>query len=141
MIKVNKLTDYSILILNHFATQNVDTVFNASQLAQALALPSPTVSKILKILLKNQFVTSQRGAQGGYQLAKPLTTISIAAVIEAMEGRVAVTQCNVSSGLCTHEQNCQMRSPWQKINHMVLELLSKVSLADMAGNAKIKESS
>ncbi|HLF66799.1 MAG TPA: Rrf2 family transcriptional regulator, partial [Gammaproteobacteria bacterium] len=67
--------------------------------------------------------------------------ISIAAVIEAMEGRVAVTQCNVSSGLCTHEQNCQMRSPWQKINHMVLELLSKVSLADMAGNAKIKESS
>ncbi len=140
MIKVNKLTDYSILILNHFATQNEDTVFNASQLAQALTLPSPTVSKILKILLKNQFVTSHRGAQGGYQLAKPLKSISIAAIIEAMEGRLAVTQCNVGTGLCTHEQGCQMRSPWQKINHMVLELLSQVSLADMAGQSKNKES-
>jgi FeS assembly SUF system regulator len=134
MIKVNKLTDYSILILNHFATQNEDKVFNASHLAQALMLPNPTVSKILKILLKNQLVISHRGAQGGYQLAKPLKCISVAELIEAMEGRLAVTQCSVRTGLCSHEDSCQMRNPWQKINHMVLDLLSQVTLADMRDN-------
>lgn len=137
MIKVNKLTDYSILILNHFATQNEDMVFNASQLAEALALPGPTVSKILKILLKNQIVISYRGARGGYQLAKPLKAISIAHIIEVMEGRLAVTQCSAGSGLCTHEKACQMRNPWQKINQMVLTLLSQVTLADMQQNKEL----
>ena len=134
MIKVNKLTDYAVLILNHFAAQSLDRVFNASQLASALGLPSPTVSKILKILLKNQLVISYRGAMGGYQLAKPLKCISVAQLIEAMEGRVAVTQCSARAGLCTHEHVCQMRNPWQKINQMVLTLLSQVSLADMQQN-------
>ncbi len=134
MIKVNKLTDYAVLILSYFAKQNSDEVWNASQLASALDLPNPTVSKILKILLKNQLVISHRGAQGGYQLAKPLEYITVAELIEAMEGRVAVTECNVRTGLCSHEQACQMRNPWQKINHMVLNLLSQVTLADMRDN-------
>ncbi|MGA2654951.1 MAG: SUF system Fe-S cluster assembly regulator [Gammaproteobacteria bacterium] len=135
MIKVNKLTDYAVIILSYFATQSSDRVFNASQLASALDLPNPTVSKILKILLKNQFVISHRGAQGGYQLAKPLEYITVAQLIEAMEGRVAVTECSsVRTGLCSHEMACQMRNPWQKINHMVLNLLSQVTLADMRDN-------
>lgn len=134
MIKVNKLTDYAVLILSYFAKQNSDRVFNATQLANALDLPNPTVSKILKILLKNQLVISHRGAQGGYQLAKPLEYISVAQLIEAMEGRLAVTECNVRTGLCSHEDSCQMRNPWQKINHMVLDLLSQVTLADMREN-------
>ena len=137
MIKVNKLTDYSILILNHFARCSEDKVFNAGQLAQALTLPTPTVSKILKILLKNQLLISHRGSMGGYQLAKPLADISVAHVIQVMEGRLAVTQCSAGAGLCTHEQACQMRNPWQKINQMVLTLLSQVSIADMQ---HIKES-
>lgn len=134
MIKVNKLTDYAVLILGYFARQNSDRVFNASQLASALDLPNPTVSKILKILLKNQLVISHRGAQGGYQLAKPLEYITVAQLIEAMEGRVAVTECSAQSGLCSHEMACAMRNPWQKINHMVLNLLSQVTLADMRDN-------
>lgn len=138
MIKVNKLTDYAIVILNHLAKQT-EQVFNASQLAQALNLPNPTVSKILKILLKNQFVISHRGAQGGYQLAKALKYISVAELIEAMEGRLAVTDCNVKGGHCAHEESCQMRSPWQKINRKVLELLSQISLADMAATHPSKE--
>lgn len=131
-MKVNKLTDYAVLILSHFAQYHEESVFNAHQLADAIGVNPPTVSKILKILLKNHLVLSHRGAQGGYQLAKPLKCISVAEVIEIMEGRLAVTDCNKQPGLCAHEQNCQMRAPWQKINQMVLQVLSNVTLADMA---------
>ncbi len=137
MIKVNKLTDYSILILNHFAKESADKMFNASQLADALNLPAPTVSKILKILVKNQLVISHRGAMGGYQLAKPLKSISIVEIIEAMEGRISVTQCGAGTGLCTHERSCSMRDPWQRINQMVVNLLSQVSIADMQPNKEL----
>lgn len=131
MIKVNKLTDYAILILNYFAAQAENKVLNATEVAEAISLPLPTTSKILKILLNNQMLISHRGAQGGYQLAKALQYISVAEIIQAMEGRLAVTDCQVRPGLCMHENACQLKTPWQKINQMVLNLLSQVTLADM----------
>jgi FeS assembly SUF system regulator len=131
MIKVNKLTDYAVLILSHFAAQQSGTVFNAHQLAQAIGVNPPTVSKILKILLRHDLLLSHRGANGGYQLAKPVQYINIAQIIQAMEGRLGVTDCSVHPGLCSQENTCQMRLPWQKINKMVLQVLSTVTLADM----------
>jgi len=130
MLKVNKLTDYSLVILSQLG-QHKGYMANAMQLSEATGINSPTVSKILKILQPRGLVISHRGANGGYELAKTIDAISVAEVIQAMEGPMAVTQCNIGPGHCEQESSCQMRAPWHKINQVIIDLLSNISLADM----------
>jgi Rrf2 family protein len=78
-------------------------------------------------------VTSFRGPDGGYQLARAAADISVADVITAMEGGVAMTECCESAGLCFQDNNCSMQKNWKKINKMVYDMLAKITVTDMLG--------
>lgn len=130
MLRIGKLTDYAMLILGQMATLP-DTVLSATYLAEALHLSPATVSKILKMLADAGFVSSVRGAEGGYRLAKSAKEITIADVISAMEGELALTECCENRGVCVIDKLCTMRGNWQKINSMVHALLSKLTIIDM----------
>src|SRR5690606_8098214 len=101
-------------------------------------LTPPTVSKVLKMLSDACLVNSLRGAEGGYRLARPAAEISVADVIAAMEGELAMTECCESSGLCAIDSLCAMRENWRKINKMVHALLSRFTILDMTGPLFIK---
>jgi FeS assembly SUF system regulator len=105
----------------------------ASDLTEASGLPMPTVAKILKFLAKSGVVTAQRGAAGGYRLARPTTEISIAEIIEAMDGPIAITDCSEGSAhdTCNIEKTCPMSQGWNKVNRAVRKALTDVTLADM----------
>jgi FeS assembly SUF system regulator len=130
MLRIGKLTDYAILILGEMAGLP-DAILSATSLAELLQLPLPTVSKILKILSEANLVTSIRGAVGGYRLAKPAANITLAHVITAMEGELALTECCEKSGLCGLDSFCKMQVNWQKINKLVLNLLMQWTILDM----------
>ena len=134
MLRISKLTDYAIIILGQMAGDAGHT-HTAAGLAEATGVALPTVSKILKTLGRAGVLTSTRGAHGGYLLAQAPERTSVAAVINALEGPIALTECEGERGGCEQSPNCHARGSWDVINRAVRAALESVSLADMAGPA------
>lgn len=130
MIKLSKLTDYSVVILAAMA-QGHGALMTASGLATASSLPEPTVAKVLKLLARGAVISSVRGANGGYVLERAPEEISIASVIVALEGPVVLTECVGSGGACCHEKTCSVRGQWDPVNEAMRIALENVSLAQM----------
>lgn len=131
MLRISKLTDYAIIVLGHMARSEGQT-HTAAGLAEATGVAAPTVSKILKMLGKSGILKSTRGAHGGYLLAQPPEQTSVAAVIFALEGPIALTECEGERGGCEQSSSCYARGSWDVINRAVRAALDSVSLADMA---------
>ena len=135
MLRISKLTDYGVVLASHLAT--LDGPRSVRELAEDTAVPQPTAAKVLKALAKGGLVTSTRGARGGYALSAAPADISIAQVITAHEGPIAVTECTdeTTDDGCSHEEHCGVRGNWQRINGAVQTALEAISLADMAHRA------
>lgn len=131
MLRIAKLTDYATGLMTQMAHQPERWV-SAQQLAVELSLPAPTVARLLKQLGRVGLVVSQRGKGGGYGLARPPSEISVAEVIAAIEGPVALTECALGDGRCSLERDCATRANWRVISQAVQVALEAVSLADMA---------
>ncbi|MBM4117316.1 SUF system Fe-S cluster assembly regulator [bacterium] len=134
MIRVAKLTDYGIALMTRLAQAPAASA-TARDLAEALGLPLPTVSKLLKLLARQELLLSQRGAKGGYSLARRPEEITLAELVGALEGRVAVTECSAEAGCaCELEPTCDVRENWGWINRQVMSALENVTLREMAGS-------
>jgi FeS assembly SUF system regulator len=131
MIRITKQTDYGIVLLTHLAVEP-ERQYNAPELAGEAHLPLPMVSKILKLLAREGLLASHRGVKGGYSLARRPEAISMAEIIAALEGPIALTECISVEGDCSHEALCPVRSNWRRINQAVRTALSGISLAEMA---------
>ena len=131
MIRITKQTDYGIVLLTHMAATPERQV-NAPELAAETRLPLPMVSKILKVLVREGVLLSHRGVKGGYGLAKLPEEISMAEVISALEGPIAITECIDEHSGCTHEPFCSVRGRWHRINAALRVALSGITLAEMA---------
>lgn len=132
MIRMSKESDYGILLLTQLAGLSGGLVFSARELSERTRVPLPMVSKILKTLAREGVLASQRGAKGGYVLARNPAEISIAEVIDALEGPFALTECIEHPGDCYQEAICGVRRNWQTINRKVKEALEDISLAEMS---------
>ena len=131
MMRINKLTDYGIVVMTEIASMKLDTVHTAKKIAHRTKIPLPTVTKLLKALSNEGLLVSQRGSQGGYALSESASTISVASIIESIEGPIALTECSTNECACPYESNCKVELPWQKINNTVKSALEKISLAEM----------
>ena len=130
MLRMSKLADYGTVVLTYMA-QHSEGVHSAMEIAGRVHVALPTVSKILKILAHEGIVTSSRGAKGGYVLARAAKEITMAQVIDAMEGPIALTECSGTKGLCEQESSCSIRGNWRKINQVIRHALQSVTLEDM----------
>ena len=130
MLRISKLTDYGTVVLAHLAGET-GAVCSAAEVAAATGIGLPTVSKLLKSLARAGLVTSTRGANGGYQLARDAAEISAANVIDALEGPVSITECSASDSHCDIEDVCNVGSAWQRINVAIRRALDEVSLVDL----------
>jgi FeS assembly SUF system regulator len=130
MFRMNRLTDYGIVLLAHVAREG-GTGHSARELAAATRIPQPTVGKLLKLLVREGLLVSQRGREGGYALARDPRDLSLAEVIAALEGPISLTECNLPV-TCEHETGCPTRTNWQLVNRTILDALSRLSLAEMA---------
>lgn len=156
MFRLSKTTDYGIVLMAQLANEAhaagsssaCETVsvgskppgdaapppresLNARELAACSDLPVPMVSKILKALAKEGLLVSQRGAKGGYSLARAPEDLPVSEMIRVLEGPVALTDCAIGPSLCEHETMCAVREPWQKISRVVERALADVTLADL----------
>jgi FeS assembly SUF system regulator len=128
---MSKLTDYGTVVMSALA-QDPAVMLTAKELAAKTHVALPTVSKILKMLARAELVLSGRGAKGGYRLARQPGAISVADIIDAIEGPLAVTECSSAQGQCVQEAVCTVRVNWQRINDAIRHTLERISLAEMA---------
>ncbi|MDZ4731254.1 MAG: SUF system Fe-S cluster assembly regulator [Xanthomonadales bacterium] len=130
MLRISKLTDYAILLMVELTREG--EMLSAHALADRIHVEVPTAGKVLKQLSSAGLVESFRGANGGYRVNRPAANISVAEVIAAIEGPIAMTECSAEPGLCNVEDSCNLRGNWQRISMAVARALEDVSLAEMS---------
>jgi FeS assembly SUF system regulator len=118
-------------MLTLFARDGKTPMKSARDLAAEAKLPLPTVSKILKLLARQGLLEAHRGVRGGFTLSRTPADITMAEVIDALEGPIGVTDCCAPASDCGIEKSCIVKSNWMKINRVVLEALDRITLAEM----------
>ena len=135
MLRLSKLTDYAVVVLIRLGEVDrtaPDCIQTSPGLSAGTGVPEPTVAKVLKALATSGLVVSQRGARGGYRLMRPLSAITVADVIIAVDGPIALTACvDGSTSGCDVSSVCAVRGRWDLVNAVIQEALSAITLADM----------
>ncbi len=131
MIKVSKLADYAVVVLAALA-QGEASQMTAGGVSAKTGLPEPTVAKVLKLMAKDEIVQSSRGVNGGYSLASAPESISVARIINAVDGPISLTACvDGSPEVCGFASRCAVKGRWNGVNLAIRDALEGVTLADM----------
>lgn len=143
MLKIGKLTDYALVLLNQLASaerpysvgeRDVAKGFNKYSvdiLSKDTGLSEATVRKVMRFLVGAKLVIAHRGTKGGYQLALPPAKISIIDVVSAVEGPIAVTECASDDNNCEITEQCSLSDNWPGINQLVINVFRQISLEDV----------
>ncbi len=135
MFRLSRITDYGIRVLAHLASSAESGLrvapVNAREVADELSLPLPIVSKVMKSLARAGLLESHRGSKGGFNLVQRPEDLSVADMIAALEGPVALTECQIGPFLCQHEGTCSVQEPWSVINRSVRNTLATITLSDL----------
>ncbi|MES2402998.1 MAG: SUF system Fe-S cluster assembly regulator [Pseudomonadota bacterium] len=130
MLRVSRLADYASVVMACLA-RHPGEVLPAAQVGTETHLEAPTVSKLLKRLAQAGLVDSFRGATGGYRLARSAKDISLAEIVEALDGPIGLTECSLGHAGCARQSFCAVSRDWQGIGAAIDNALRGVSLADM----------
>ena len=136
MFRLNKLTDYALVVMQYVASHPEVPLHTARELAAATELPVPTVVKILKELLDHRLLVSHRGVKGGYAPARLPADISVAEIIEAFEGSIGFTECATSPGRCELEGRCNVQDNSVIIGRALYAALGNISLYDLTATLR-----
>jgi len=131
MFRLNKLTDYGIVLMTYVASNPHPSLHTAREIAGGTQMHAATVGKIVRELVDHGLLVSHRGVKGGYSLARPPDTISVADIIDALEGPIGFTECYSTPGCCELEPSCTVRSNSQVISRALRKTLEEIRLTDL----------
>ncbi len=131
MLKLTKKADYGLIALKHLVVHGPESS-SAKEIAEMYGIPLSLLSKILQKLVKNGFLRSEHGTNGGYRLAREARDITALEVIRSIDGPIFLTACFTEHGYCCHTDKCIVRDPLQKVHEGILRLLSSITIADMS---------
>jgi FeS assembly SUF system regulator len=137
-MRLSNLADYAVVLLAAAARAG-DVRLTATSLADQTGVPLPTVQKLVGKLAGAARRDDQPGAGGGFRLARPASAISLADVVEAVEGPIAMTAC-VDNGRhdCAVEDSCRVKPHWNVVNGAVRSALAGVSLESLSMQAQVE---
>jgi len=132
-MRLSNLADYAVVTMSQAARHCGGGRTSAAELAEETGLPAPTVQKVVSKLTAAGLLRSSRGAGGGLQLARPAAAISLADIVEAVEGPIALTSC-VDGGRhdCALEGSCAVQPHWPIVNNALRGALAEISLVELA---------
>jgi len=131
MLKLSKLTDYAVIVLGCLGDQQGRPV-SASFVSTQTGLPEPTVQKVLKLMGAAKIITAIRGANGGYMVPLALHCISIADVVEAIEGPLELAPCvNDDDNDCALAKLYAPQNKWNKVNIAIKKTLDGIRVSDV----------
>jgi FeS assembly SUF system regulator len=132
-MRLSNMADYAVVVMSAASRHCGGLRTSATELASETGIALPTVQKLVSILSKGGLLRSVRGAGGGIQLARPAAAITLADIIEAVEGPIAMTNCiNAATCNCAIEPDCNIKPHWAIVNNAVRSALSDVSLSSLS---------
>ncbi len=134
MLRLSKKADYALLALRHMASRPERAAVSARELSEAYDLPPELLAKVLQKLVRGRLLTSIQGIRGGYGLARPAAAISVADVIQAIDGPLTVTACSETNHNCEQYSKCNIRDPLWQIKDRIVSALAATSIAHLASD-------
>src|SRR5437763_1930029 len=134
MLRLSKKADYALIAMKHLAVRGADASSSAREIAELYDVPIELMAKVLQRLVRRGLLASQHGTRGGYQLARRPTQISVADVIQAIEGPVTVTACSTEDGQCEQFDKCNVRDPLYRVRERILSALGECTIAELAAD-------
>ena len=138
MLRITEMTDYAVLILANLALYD-NKLLTAKEIASETHLSLPTTQKILKKLNRKNLVISKQGVSGGYSLDPETKKLSIATLLEKLDGDLSITQCSSNDDQCEVEDFCNIGNAWQMINQRVQWALNDITLSDLIHPTRIEQ--
>ena len=134
MLRLSKKADYALMAMKHLALKG-DASSSAREIAGQYDIPIELLAKILQRLVRRGLLASQQGTRGGYQLARNPALISVADVIQAIDGPVTVTACSSTEGNgCEQFAKCNVRDPLWRVRERILSALGECTVAELAAD-------
>jgi Rrf2 family protein len=138
MFALTRKTDYALIALSHMA-QHPGAYCCVREIADRYNVPFALLTNVLKTLTHGELVRSMRGSKGGYLLARPPASITLSAIIEAVEGPVRFVQCATETGAdgpsCELVEVCPVSKPVRKVHQKLKAFLNEITLSDLAADA------
>jgi Rrf2 family protein len=134
MLRLSKKADYALMAMKHLAvkTASEPSSTSAREIAEQYDIPIELMAKVLQRLARSGLLTSHQGTRGGYTLSKPMASISVADIIQAIDGPLTVTACSTEDEQCEQFTKCNIRDPLWRIKDRILDALSTCSLAEIS---------
>jgi Rrf2 family protein len=137
MLKLTKKADYGLISLKHLAMNQASGSASAKELADAYRIPVPMLAKVLQKLVREGFLVSEQGTNGGYKLARDPATITALEVIRAIDGPIILTTCASGHGSCDLTVQCTVREPLRRVHEGILKLLDNITITDLASDEEL----
>ena len=136
MLRLSKKADYALMAMKHLAvkTASAPSSTSAREIAEQYDIPIELMAKVLQRLARSGLLTSHQGTRGGYTLSKPMASISVADIIQAIDGPLTVTACSTEDEQCEQFTKCNIRDPLWQIRERIAEALGTVSVAELAAD-------
>lgn len=140
MLRLSKKADYALMAMKHLATRTDAGSASAREIAEAYDIPIELMAKVLQRLVRKGLLTSVQGTRGGYRLARGPAVISVADIIQAIDGPLTVTACSTDDENCGQYAKCNVRDPLWRIKDRIVSALSTCSLQEIATDELTPES-
>jgi Rrf2 family protein len=134
MLRLSKKADYALIAMKHLALRGPEGAASAREIAEEYGIPLELMAKVLQRLVRRGLLTSHQGTRGGYHLSRLPERISVADVIQAIDGPVTVTACSVEDELCDQYAKCNVRDPLWRVRERILSALGECSVAELAND-------
>ena len=134
MLRLSKKADYALLAMRHLAANADRGAISARELAEAYDIPPELLAKVLQKLVRAHLLESHQGIRGGYGLARTAASMSVADVIEAVDGPFTVTACSEDDHSCDQYSKCNIRDPLWRIKDRIVSALGSTSVAELAAD-------
>jgi FeS assembly SUF system regulator len=138
MLRLSKKADYALMAMKHLARKpDAAASTSAREIAEQYDIPIELMAKVLQRLARSGLLTSHQGTRGGYTLSKPTPSISVADIIQAIDGPLTVTACSSDDEQCEQFMKCNVRDPLWKIKDRILSALDECSLAEISTDVPV----
>src|SRR5690606_1814822 len=137
MLRLSKKADYALLAMRHLAAHTDRGAASAREIAETYDIPAELLAKVLQKLVRAGVLASHQGIHGGYGMARPAETVSVADVIQAVDGPVTVTACSDTAQSCEQYAKCNIRDPLWRIKDRIVQALAGTSVAELVAEAPL----
>jgi Rrf2 family protein len=134
MLRLSKKADYALLAMRHLAAHADREAVSARELAESYDIPPELLAKVLQQLVRANLLASHQGIRGGYGLARTANAVSVADVIQAVDGPLTVTACSEFDHSCDQYAKCNVRDPLWRIKDRIVSALAATSIAELAND-------